>query len=188
MFKDLVLYFAVIAMCGLVFLVLHVVAIRSRKGDRLLGTLCVTIGVSALAGVAMGWWLLGDEFSSAGARLVACIGAGLTFPGYAGLYGLMGPASVDRSVSAHIVKLIYLAPQHCLKEAELFSLYTHADMLEKRFRECLEAGIIERRGDELGVTRRGARIARFYIVLGNVLGMRLWYLDRYRDILERSRR
>ena len=95
----------------------------------------------------------------------------------------MGPASVDRSVSAHIVKLIYLAPHHRLKEGELFKLYTHEDMLEKRFRECMESGIIERRGDELGVTPRGARIARFYIVLGKLLGMRLWYLDRYHDNL-----
>jgi hypothetical protein len=183
MFKDLILYFTVIALCSVVFLVSHLAAIRLKQGDRLLTTLCVAIGFSAFAGAGLGWWLLGGEFSSAGARLVACVGAALTFPGYAGLYGLMGPASVDRSVSAHIVKLIYLAPHHRLKEGELFKLYTHEDMLEKRFRECMESGIIERRGDELGVTPRGARIARFYIVLGKLLGMRLWYLDRYHDNL-----
>jgi hypothetical protein len=183
MFKDLGLYFAVIAVCGAVFLLSHLAAIRLRRGDRLLTTLSVAIGFSAFAGAGLGWWLFGGEFSSAGARLVACAGAALTFPGYAGLYALMGPASVDRSISAHIVNLIYLAPRHRLKEGELFKLYTHEDVLEKRFRECMESGIIERRSDELGVTPRGARIARFYISLGKMLRMRLWYLDRYHDNL-----
>ena len=183
MFKDLILYLAVIAMCAAVFSVIHVTAIRLRRGDRLLTTLCVAIGFSALVGAGLGWWLLGERFSSPEVCAVACVAAALTFPGYAGLYALMGPASVDRSISAHIVKLIYLAPNHRLKEADLFKLYTHEDVLEKRFRECMESGIIERRGDELAVTPRGAQVAQFYIVLGKLLGMRLWYLDRYHDNL-----
>ena len=186
--KDLLLYLAVVVFCGVVFLPLHMVALRTRHGANVVMTLAITIVVSAVIGAAFGWWVLGGEFSSKGARLVACIAGGLTFLGCAGSYSLVGPISVDRSVSSHIVELVYLAPGHRIKEADLFRLYTHADVLGKRFRDCIETGIIERRGDELVVTPRGARIAWVYLTLGNLLGMRLWYLDRYRDGAESGQR
>jgi hypothetical protein len=110
------------------------------------------------------------------------VGGALTFVGFAGIYCHLGPISVDRSVSSHIVELVYLGPGHRLREDELFELYTHADVLEKRFRDCLETGIIERDGEELVTTRRGERIARIFLALGTGLGMRLWYLDRYRKL------
>ncbi len=178
--KDLLLYLVVVAICGVIFLPLHMLAIRMRSGAKLITTLNITVVVSAIVGGCLGWWLLGDDFSSQGAKLVACAGGGLTFMGYAVVYTLFGPVSVDRSISAHIVQLVYLAPGHRIKEADVFGLYTHADVLEKRFGECIETGIIERQGDELVVTRRGVRIAKFYLLLGSVMGTRLWYLDRHR--------
>lgn len=179
--KDLTLYLAIIALSGVIFLPLHIVAIRARHGDKLITTIIATIGVSAAIGVGGGWWAFGGEFSSEGAKLVACVGGGLTFLGFAGLYGLLGPSSVDRSVSVHIVKLVNLAPGRRIKEADLLKLYTHGDMLEKRFNDCIDTGIIERRGEELVVTPRGARIAFIYSAIGSILGMRLWYLDRSRN-------
>ncbi len=178
--KDLLLYLVVVVVCGIIFLPLHMLAIRIGSGTKLITTLNATVVASALVSGCLGWWLLGDGFSSQGARLVACVGGGLTFMGYAVVYTLVGPISVDRSISAHIVQLVYLAPGHRIKEADLFGLYTHADVLEKRFGECIETGIIERQGEELIVTRRGARIAKFYLLLGSVMGTRLWYLDRHR--------
>ena len=177
--KDLLLYFAVVAFSGAFFLPLHIVAIRAMGGAKLITTLGATIAASAIVGAAGGWFALGDDFSSQSVRMVACVGAALTFVGFAGAYSLIGPISVDRSVSSHIVELVSLAPGGCLKEADLFALYTHADMLEKRFHDCIETGIIERRGEELAVTPRGAKIAFAYLTLGKALGMRLWYLDRH---------
>ena len=178
--KDLLLYLVVIVVSGAIFLLLHVIAIRIRRGAKLITTLNATIVASAIVGGGVGWWLLGSQFSSEGAKLVACVGGGLTFLGFAGTYGLVGPISVDRSVSSHIVELVYLAPGHRIKEADLFRLYTHADVLGKRFSDCIDTGIIERRGDELVVTAKGARIAWLYLTLGSLLGMRLWHLERHR--------
>lgn len=180
MLNDLLLYGAVIAISGIVFLPLHVLAVRARHGRNLLTTVNSAIAASAVVGGACGWILLGDSFSSEGAKAVASVGGGISFLGLGGLYNLLGPASVDRSISAHIIKLIYLAPRHSLSEADLFRFYTQADVLEKRFNECAEASFIERKGKQLGLTRKGKQVARFYLLLGRILGMRLWYLDRAR--------
>jgi len=177
--KDLALYFAVIAVCTMVFLPIHVTAIRATRAARLVTTLGASMLVSAAAGAVLCGWLLAGEFSTPSARLVGCAGGALTFVGFAGVYGLVGPISVDRSVSSHIVSLIWLAPQHRMKEAELFALYTHDDMLAKRFHDCIETGIVVRQDGELTVTPRGARIAIAFVTLGSLLGMRMWHLDRH---------
>jgi hypothetical protein len=182
MVRNPLLYFFIVGLCGAIFLLLHVMVIRAMRGDKLIRTLAACIALSALVGAAISWWALEGSFTSQSARSLACVGGALTFVGFAGVYCHLGPISVDRSVSSHIVELVYLGPGHRLKEAELFELYTHADVLEKRFRDCLETGIIKRDGEELATTRRGERIARIFLALGNGLGMRLWYLDRYRKL------
>jgi len=179
MVRDLLLYFAVVGLCGAIFLLVHVTAVRAMRGEKLIRTLASSIALSALVGGVIGWWGLEVSFTSQSVRLLACVGGALTFAGFAGVYCHLGPISVDRSVSSHLVELVYLGPGHRLREAELFELYTQADVLEKRFRDCLETGIIERNGEELVTTQRGAQIARIFLALGTGLGMRLWYLERF---------
>lgn len=174
------LFFAILVIGGVVFLPLHILALRARGGARLITTINATIGISTLAAVAFVWLLFGDQFSSSGAAAVSYVGGALCFAAYAGLYGLLLPSSVDRSVSVHIVKLLYLAPRQRMTETELFSVYTHNDMLQKRFQDCVNTGIIKREGEQLVLTPQGARIARLYMMVGEGLGMRLWYLDRLR--------
>jgi hypothetical protein len=182
MVQDLLWYFVAVGLCGAIFLLAHVVVIRATHGQQLIRMLAACIALSALVGPAIGWWILGDSFTSQSARLLAFVGGALTFVGFAGVYCVLGPISVDRSVSSHIVELVYLGPGHRLRKAELFELYTHADVLEKRFQDCLETGIIKRDGEELATTPRGERIARIFLALGNGLGMRLWHLERCRKL------
>lgn len=177
---DLVLFFGILVISGLIFLPLHIVALRLRKGAKLITTLNATIGLAMAGGVLMGWLLFGDRFSSPGAAAVAYVGGALCFAGYAGLYGLLLPSSVDRSVSVHIVSLLAMADQRRLTETQLFSLYTHDDMLRKRFIDCINTGIIKRAGDELVLTQKGAWIAWLYTFVGEGLGLRLWYFVRQR--------
>lgn len=178
--SDVVLYFAIIAIGGIVFLPLHIALVRWMGGRQLLTSINAAIGISTVAAVAGGWFLLGPHFSTPGAAYVALVGGAIGFATLAGLYGLLLPSSVDRSVSVHIVKLLYLAPQQRMTEEQLFELYTHEDVLEKRFLDCLSTGIIKREGGELMLTPHGARIAWLYMIVGEGLGMRLWYLDRLR--------
>ena len=178
--KDLGLFFAILVISGLIFLPLHIVVLRARGGAQLITSLNTAIGVSTIAGVVAVWLLFGDEFSSPGAAAVAYVGGALTFAAYAGLYGLLLPSSVDRSVSVHIVSLLALAPGRRMTEAELFGVYTHDDMLQKRFADCVNTGIIERDGEQLVLTKKGALIAGLYTVVGEGLGMKLWYFERLR--------
>jgi hypothetical protein len=185
MTRDVLLFFAIVCASGFAFLPLHVLLVRARHGLKLLSTINVSIALSAGLGVAFGWSWLGDGFSSESTKAVACLGASLSFIALAGLYSLLGPASVDRSLSAHIVTLLYLAPQREMSEAELFEIYTHADMLEKRFNECAQVKIVERHDKKLKLTKKGSRIAVVYIAMGKLLGIRLWYLDR-RSLFEQQ--
>ncbi len=163
----------------LVFLPLHVVAVRWMRGNYLLTTLNAVIIVSMMVAATVGWCFLGPHFSSPATAVVAIVGGVIAFAPYVGLYCTLGPTGVDRSVSAHVVSLLHLAPQHRLSRQKLFELYTHDDVLEKRIAECVETGIIEQDGDELIATKRGSRIAVFFLVLGKALGMRFWHLERH---------
>jgi hypothetical protein len=178
--SDLALYFGILALAGLVFIPIHIVFIRFMSGEKLLTTFNSAVGFSILIASTLGWVFLGPHFSSSGAALVAVVGGAISFTGLAGVYGLILPVSVDRSVSSHIVGLVYLAPEHRLTEKALFELYTHDDLLRKRFVDCLATGIIKRDGPDILLTPHGARIARIYLWVGRVLGMRLWHLDRLR--------
>jgi hypothetical protein len=180
MLTDLLLYILVFVISGLIFLPLHVFALRATHGANLLLSVNLSIGTSAVSASIIVWMAFGSMFSTEGARTVACLGGGISFLGFGGIYNLLGPVSVDRSVSAHIVNLINQAPDHQMSKEDLFNYYTHSDVLEKRFRECAEVGVIARHGSQLTLTARGRRIALFYAILAKVLGIRLWYLDRYR--------
>jgi hypothetical protein len=180
MLIDLLLFASVLVISGLVFLPLHVIAVRRRRGKDIVSTVNAAIGVSAVVGGAVGWLLLGGLFSSEGAKAVACVGAGLSFAGFAAVYNLVGPASVDRSISAHIVNLISEAPGQRMSIDDLYRFYTHVDVLEKRFAECADVGVLERDGSQLALTARGRRISRLYAGLGSVLGINAWHLERYR--------
>jgi hypothetical protein len=178
--NDVLLYFAIIVIGGVFFLPLHIIVVRWMGGRQLITSLNIVIGFSTAAAVAVGWLFLGPHFSSPGAASVALVGGAIGFATLAGLYSLLLPSSVDRSVSVHIVKLLYLVPRQRMTEQQLFDLYTHEDVLEKRFLDCLATGIIKREQGELVLTRHGARIAWLYMAVGEGLGMRLWYLDRLR--------
>jgi len=180
MLRDLLLYVSVFVVSGLIFLPLHVLVVRANRGANVLLMVNLAVGASAVVGAGIIWLSLGSLFSSEGAKAVACIGGAISFLGFGGLYNLLGPTSVDRSISAHIVNLIYQAPGHRMSEEELFSYYTHADVLGKRFVECAQVGMIERHGSQLTLTASGRRIGLLYTIIGRVLGIRLWYLERYR--------
>jgi hypothetical protein len=180
MLIDLLLFVSVVVISGLVFLPLHVMAARALGRRNIIATVNAMIGISAMMGALAGWFLLGSCFSSGGAKAVACAGGAVSFMGFAALYNLLGPTSVDRSISAHILNLIYQSPGKRMSKADLFNFYTHSDVLEKRLVECADIGVIERHGQELALTARGRRIGQFYAILGKLLGMNMWYLDRYR--------
>lgn len=181
MVVDLLLFVLVIVISGVVFVPLHAITVRAMRGRNLLTAVNVAIIAAGIVGGAAGWLLFGGLFSGEASKGVACIGGGIAFLGFGGVYNLLGPTSVDRSVSVHLVSLINQAPGNRLNREDLFRYYTHADVLEKRFVECAQVGVIHRDGEQLTLTPGGRRIAAIYAAIGRLLGMHPWYLDRYRD-------
>ena len=180
MLVDLLLFALVLVASALVFVPLHVVVVRAKGGRHLLSAVNLAIILAAIIGGAAVWLLFGDLFSASGVRVVACIGGGIAFLGFGAAYNLIGPASVDRSISVHLVNLVNQEPDRRMAIADLFRYYPHADVLEKRFVECSEVGVFERRGQDIVLTARGRRIALIYAGMGKLLGLHPWYLDRYR--------
>jgi len=177
---DLLLFLAVFAISAITFVPLHLMAVRANRGRKLLSTVNAMICLSAVIGGGLGWLLFGNLFSSPGSMALGCVGGGFSFLGFGGVYNLLGPASVDRSISAHIVNLIYQAPGHRMSKEELFSLYSQADILEKRFVEFTVIGVIEQEDSHFTLTAKGRRIARAFAILGKALGLHPWYLERVR--------
>lgn len=180
MLTDLLLFVSVIVLSGLIFLPLHVIVVRANHGANVLLMVNISVGVSAIAAAVAGWLWFGGVFSSEGAKAVACVGGAISFLGFGAVYNLLGPTSVDRSISAHILNLIYQAPNHQMSKESLFAYYTHSDVLEKRFEECARVGMIERHGSLLALTASGRRLGFFYTLMGKVLSIPLWHLERYR--------
>src|SRR5260370_22349642 len=87
--KDVLLYFAIMVVGGIVFLPLHIVSVRARGRAKLITTLIAVNVVSTLLPVAVGWLALGDLFSSPHAAMVACVAGRLSSPPYACLYNLL---------------------------------------------------------------------------------------------------
>jgi hypothetical protein len=67
-----------------------------------------------------------------------------------------------------------------MSKEELLSLYSHSDILDKRFTEFAAVGVIEQQASQLTLTAKGCRIALTFAILGKALGMHPWYLERVR--------
>jgi len=167
--QDFAFFLLVVMASAVVFAPLHIVLGRGCRGAALVRSLGISIAVSTVAGGLFGGGLISGQFSSPAVSVIAAVGGALTFAGFAGAYALILPISVDRSLSAHVVGLVYSSPGGRLSEAELFDLYTHAAILGKRLRECEQSGILERHGDELLVTSKGKRIAYAYFMMDRLM-------------------
>jgi hypothetical protein len=179
MLVDLMLFALVLVVSAVVFIPLHAITVRANRGRNLLSAVNVAIIASAIIGGAAVWLVCGGLFSAPGAKAVACVGGGIAFLGFGGTYNLIGPASVDRSISVHLVGLVNQQAERRMASTDLFRYYPLADVLEKRFAECAEVGVFERQGADIVLTPRGRRIARVYAGIGKLLGLHPWYLDRY---------
>jgi hypothetical protein len=181
MIVDLLLFTMVLVISALVFVPLHALFVRANRGRKLLSMVNLAIILSAIIGGAAVWFFFGSAFTAPAVRTVACIGGGIAFLGFGGTYALIGPASVDRSISVHLINLVNQEPDRRMAASDLFRYYPHADVLEKRFVECSEVGVFERHGQDIVLTPYGRRIAMAYAAMGKLLGLRPWYLDRYRS-------
>ena len=81
------------------------------------------------------------------------------------LFFFLGPATADRSLTAHFLMLLLDSPEQTLSQKEVLKRYKGDSFLLKRYDECGEAGLVHRRDSSLTLTGQGKLFARMYSAL-----------------------
>jgi len=169
--SDIFWFFAVFFVCLGVFAAAHVVCLRRHRPVRLMLYLMGIYVVSACFSSLLCYWVFADQFSSPGTYAVANTGAVVAacFAGF--LYIFLGPATADRSLTAHLLVYLYRSANGPCSEKDILEAYSPRVFLEKRYRECRRAGLLERSDGMLTLSVKGKCVAAMYDRLLRVLAL-----------------
>lgn len=177
--NDVVLFFACLGLGLVLYAVLQTVGLRAHRPQRLLCyLLAVYLTSAALATILSAIWLR-PAFSSHASYCVAATGTIVAGFFAAGLYAFLGPATADRSCTAHFLLLMRRKPGHAFSAEQLISQFDGRVFMEKRFDECLRARLIQREQDRVLLTDKGLWMARLYAA--QLSGLRLDQRDEFDD-------
>lgn len=169
--SDLLLLLVLLGMCGLSFLGLHVLALRLYDPKRLLVFLLGTYLLAATGASILGYFWLSGRFSSPSAFWVACAGAVLAGLFAAMLYAFLGPATADRSLTAHFLVYLLSRPGRAARPEEIAAAFDSDGFLAKRYAECNAAGILSIGPERIRLTAKGSWLARLYALQLRALGL-----------------
>jgi len=162
---DILWFFAIFFTYLGVYGLLHVAGLRRHRPVRLMLYLMGVYAVGAMVASVLCHWAFADRFSSPGAYSVANTGAVVAGFFASAFYILLGPATADRSLTAHL--LIYLRQSNHQGQAEpdLLAAFSPGTFLQKRYRECRRAGLLERNQGEVRLSVMGGWVAAVYDLL-----------------------
>jgi hypothetical protein len=160
-----------------IFVCLQAVVIRTYRPRRLLWTSVLLFVLTTMLCVlfvsALSWGIFESWHAVLGFGVIVMYGS----CGLCGLYTFLGPATADRSATAHM--LVYLRERGgSASSKEIIGDFDGPDFVRKRFGECLQANIITLDGEDVVLTSRGTRLGRIF-QLARVL-MKLDDLPGYR--------
>jgi hypothetical protein len=164
---DFVAFLLIFAFCWLLFLASHAVtaALGLVAGvDRRVVVLALI--VAGVTGV-VSWLLPGDWFSGTAVHALASLAAPFAFLGFCGIYILVGPVTVDRSITLSMLTALSNSDTKGLSRADLRTRVPFDRIFEKRMRELERSGTLTF-VDEVKVTQRGERILRLYVRLARI--------------------
>lgn len=170
-FSDVLWYIAVFVAAWAVFLVTYVVAARLRWIENVDGRLVIMANLSALVAAIVSWLFFERHFSSPNVFWLATITAPIGFLGFCGIFILVGPANVDRSVTFSILTAFKNLEGRETPSERLIEAVPFDRIFEKRLRELLMYGVIELEGNRVRLMPSGERARRFYLWLGRVLNV-----------------
>ena len=162
-------YFGLIFIINLsLFFVVHIVYFRVFLINKI-NTVFTIINL-ACCGVTglVGWLAIGPSFSNQTIMIVATIGSVGAAYGLCGLYALLGPIFVDRSVSAAMMARLARAPDGREREDHLSEELGRL-IFDKRFIEHEAVGVITRSNGWAQITPKGHLIGSAYVLLGKLL-------------------
>lgn len=150
--RTLLVFLAVNLVSFAVFMLLHVLLYWSGVLHGLGPGIIVAAVASATAGAA----LVYAAMRRSGATVLPVVFASaLGFIGYCGIYIILFPVSLDRSLSVHMMELLAAAPAGALSEQELIQAYPREKIYEKRFQDLERGGLISRGNGTITITAKG---------------------------------
>lgn len=159
---DVALSFACLGIGSVVFGLLQTLGLRKHRPRRIL---CYLLGVYlASAGMTTSlsavWFR--PLFSSEAVFYVAITGMWIAGFFAAGLYAFLGPATADRSCTAHFLMLLRAQADHSHDAQRLIDRFDGRAFMRKRFKECLQARLICWEDGHVSLTDKGRCVARLY--------------------------
>lgn len=154
-----------------IFFAAYFLAARLRLIKNVDGRLVIMANLSALAAGVLSWLFLGTHFSSPNAFWLATITAPMSFLGFCGIFILVGPANVDRSVTFSILRAFKALENQETPNDRLIEAVPFDRIFRKRVRELSRHGVIELEGNRVRLTQSGDRARRFFLWLGRVLNI-----------------
>ena len=103
-----------------------------------MGLAVVVGGITAV----LSWWLAGGLFSSGAVHALASLTAPFAFLGFCGIYVLIGPVTVDRSITLSILSAFANSRTKGLSRVELQACVPFDRIFEKRLRELEMSGTL----------------------------------------------
>jgi hypothetical protein len=169
--SDIFWYGVVFGIAWLVFLGAYVTAARMRWVENLDRRLIVLALASAAVAGVIAAVALSDRFSNANVLWLATITAPISFVGFCGIFILVGPANVDRSVTLTILRAFKAQEESHSTHEKLIDAVPFDRVFAKRLHELSTHGVIEMRDGRAQLTRRGDRTRRFFLWLGRLLNV-----------------
>ncbi len=187
MILDLFLFFVILILCLSVFAVFHVAALCFLDPRRLLVFLASLYFLGALAASVFSFLFIANHFSSFECYLTSNVGAVLAGFFASALYSFLGPATADRSLTAHFLIFLLEQPDRTIHRNRVLERFSPRNFLEKRYDECQRAEIIQMETNTIQLTKKGESIARIYAFGFRLLnlGSRSQFLDSFPKELER---
>ena len=161
---DFLLFLATLTGCMTAFAGLQTLGLRLQRPRRLLLYLLFVYFATAIATIVLSFVIARPYFSSASCYAVALGGTLLTSFFAAGLYSFLGPATADRSCTAHFLMLLRECPNATAESEQLIERFDGRVFMEKRFAECCNANLIQLDGATVRLTSKGMRMANLYAV------------------------
>jgi hypothetical protein len=161
------MFFFLAIACFSVTVFAHAFALRFRPNLSLLTT---SLGTSVVASFvfSLGVFVFAAPYFEQSIYAGTC-----SFFAYQ-LFFFLGPATADRS----LLMLLRSTEQVGMTEADIQAHHLPESFIEKRLEECLDAGLIGRKGERFLLSSRGIFFARVYLLLARIYKLHArdnWY-------------
>ncbi len=170
LFFDLLGFLGTAFLAAVLFLGLHLVAasLKLMRGVNY-WTVVLAVVCAVLAGI-VAWAQLGGWFSSPAVHALASVASPITFLGFCGIYILIVPVTINRSISLSMLIALEASQHKRLMRDQLQAEVPFHRIFEKRLRELELSRSIDASGP-VTITPTGMRIIRLYVRIARLFNV-----------------